>query len=129
MNKEERYKIDIDKKLKIIRYTHSGDILDEEIASAWANFLKMPEFTHQKYNLLSDYRGGKLLIPVDSISEIIDFMKQIEGIVRGKKQALIVDDPYSAAGSMLFESEVYAKVGFKVKVFSTEKAALQWLLF
>lgn len=56
-------------------------------------------------------------------------MKNIEGVVRGKKQALIIDDPYSAAGSMIFESDVYKKVGFNVKIFSTEEAAIKWLTF
>ena len=60
---------------------------------------------------------------------IIDYMKAIEPIVKGKKQALIVDDPYSVAGSMLFENKVYREVGFIVKVFSTEEAALKWLQY
>ena len=55
-------------------------------------------------------------------------IKKIENLVRGKKQALIVDEPYSVAASMLFESEVNIKVGFKVQVFSTEAAALRWLV-
>jgi len=122
------YSIFIDKTLKIVRYKHCGLITSDAIEEAWAEFLKMPEFTQQQFNLLSDYRNGKFDIPIDFLPEIINFMRAIEDVVRGKKQALIVDEPYSVAASMLFETEVYLKVGFKVKVFSTEKSALKWLL-
>ncbi len=54
MNKENKYTIEIDHQLKIIRYTDSGNILEEEIGAAWDDFLGIPEFTNQKYNLLTD---------------------------------------------------------------------------
>lgn len=67
MNTKQRFTIDIDHKFHIIRYKHSGNITDEEIAAAWAEFLSLPEFTQMKYNLLSDYRGGKFLMPLESV--------------------------------------------------------------
>ncbi len=124
-----KYSIHLDHTLKIIRYRHSGLIYAEEIEDAWSKFLAIPEFTHSHYNLLSDYRGGTFKMQLEDISMIIDYMKAIEPIVKGKKQALIVDDPYSVAGSMLFENKVYREVGFIVKVFSTEEAALKWLQY
>ncbi|WP_291806182.1 STAS/SEC14 domain-containing protein [Lutibacter sp.] len=110
-----------------MRYTHSGLINAQDIESAWSVFLSLNEFTQLKYNLLSDYRNGKFNIPIEEIPKIVEFMKAIQHIVEGKKQALIVDDSYSAAASMLFEESVYLEVGFKVKLFSTETAALKWL--
>ena len=89
--------------------------------------MTIPEFTVLKYNLLSDYGNGKLKIPIEYLSVIIDFMQTIEEIVRGKKQALIVSEPYSVAISMLFAYKANAKAGFNVQVFTTEKAALEWL--
>lgn len=121
------YSISTDHKLKIIRYKHAGLINSEDIASAWSVFLSLNEFTQLKYNLLSDYSNGKFNIPIEEIPKIVEFMKVIKDVVNGKKQALIVDDPYSAAASMLFEESVYLEVGFKVKLFSTETAALKWL--
>ena len=120
------YTINIDHNLKIIRYKHTGLIKDEEIAEAWQSLLSMKEFTELKYNLLSDYRGAKLDMDRKSPDRIVEFMMAIEHIVRGKKQSLILDDPYSTAGSVLFSEKVNKKVGFKVKVFSTEEAALEW---
>lgn len=122
------YSILLDDKLKIIRYKHTGIIKAEEIESAWYEFLKLKEFTEMKYNLLSDYRGAKFDIPLHFADNIVDFMKNIEQVVRGKKQSLIVDDPYSTAASILFEGKVNEKVGFLVRVFSTMEAGLDWLL-
>ncbi len=120
------YSIEIDHNLKIIRYKHTGLIKDEDIAKAWQTFLSMKEFTESKYNLLSDYRGSKLDMDIKSPDRIVNFMMSIEPIVRGKKQSLILDDPYSTAGSVMFSEKVNKKVGFKVRVFSTEKAAIEW---
>jgi hypothetical protein len=123
------YSIQIDHELKLIKYKHAGIILAEDIEKAWYEFLSFKEFTLLNYNLFSDYRNGKLQISVKYLPDIILFMQKIENIVRGKKQALIVDEPYSVAASMLFESEVNMKVGFNVKVFTTANAALNWLSY
>lgn len=122
------YSIQVDAENKIIRYKHSGIIIATDIESAWNDFLKLPEFTEQGYNLLSDYRNGKFQIMVEEISFIMEYMSAIENIIRDKKQALIVDDPYSVAASMIFEKEVFDKTGFVIRVFSTKDSALKWLL-
>lgn len=77
--------------------------------------------------MLSDYSGGKFDIPSKKLEEIVDFMKNIEGIVRGKRQAIIIDDPYSTAVSILFQQDVYKEVGFEIEIFYSEIAAIKWL--
>lgn len=124
-----KYSICIDHNLKLIKYKHSGIVKAEDIGEAWNNFLILDEFTKLRYNLLSDYSDGIFQIDLDKLPEIIDFMRAIEDIVRGKKQALVVSEPYSVAASMLFEKEVNEQVGFNVKVFSTKEAALKWLSY
>ena len=121
------FAVDTDHELKLIRYKHSGLISANDIGEAWQYFLSLEEFTALKYNLLSDYRDGKFIIPAEFVHEIVQYMERIAFIVEGKKQALIVKDFHSVAVSMLFENEVYDKVGFKVQTFSTEKSALDWL--
>jgi hypothetical protein len=122
-----KYSIEIDHEWRIIRYKHSGIIHAEEIEEAWGEFLKIKDFTQNGYNLLSDYRDGKFKIPISHLSKMIEFMREIEGVVKGRKQALIVSHPYSVAGSIIFRDRVYKEIGFKVKLFSTEPAALKWL--
>lgn len=122
-----KYTINLDHELKLVRYRHSGLIHAADIEEAWGEFLTFREFTVLKYNLFSDYRNGKFKIPIGFLPEIVEFMRKIENVVRGKKQALLVDEPYSVAASMLFETEINREVGFEVQVFSTEKAALNWL--
>jgi hypothetical protein len=122
-----KYSITIDHNLELIRYSHSGLIPAEDIGEAWKDLLGLSEFTSLKYNLLSDYRNGKFQFQPEFVDEIVQYMEKIEMIVRGKKQALIVDDSNSAAISMIFENDVYQKVGFQVQVFTTESSALRWL--
>ena len=123
-----KYTISIDHELRIIRYRHSGIIHAEDIEDAWGEFLNMPDFTQKEYKLLSDYRDGKFQMKLSDLSGVIGFMREIENIVKGKKQALIVDNPYSVATSILFKNKVYKEIGFIVKAFSTEPAALKWLI-
>lgn len=122
------YTITLDNTLKIIRYTHSGDLTYEDIGGAWAELLALQEFTAGKFNLLSDYREAIFKMEITQIKDIVVFLKSIEPVVRGKKQSIIIADPYSTAGTMLFKSEVYAEIGFKVEVFSTETEAIKWLM-
>lgn len=122
-----KYTIEIDHELKIIRYKHSGEIIGADIGEAWKEFLNMREFVELKYNLLSDYRNAKFNENFAFANWVVNFMINIKDIVAGKKQALVVDDPYSTALSVLFVDEVKQKVGFIVEVFSTKEAALTWL--
>ncbi len=124
-----KYSISIDHESKIIRYKQSGSIKMEDMRGAWNEFIKMQEFTKLKYNLLSDLRGGKFQISIERVKDIIEFVRRYENIVKGKKQAIIVDDPYSSAASMLFKIDVYNEVGYNVQLFSTETAALEWLSY
>jgi aminoglycoside phosphotransferase family enzyme len=95
----------------------------------WQNeFLSRKEFTQLGYHLLSDYREATFQLPPAFIPELINFMKSIRHIVEGKKQSIIVEDPQSTAASLVFENQVNAEVGFRVKIFSTPQAALQWLI-
>ena len=123
-----KYTISIDHDLKIIKYKHSGILKPDDIGHVWANeFLKMKEFTELKYNLLSDYSEAKFDAKTSIIPELIEFMKAIKEIVKGKKQSIIIEDHFSTAASLIFENEINAKVGFEVKIFRTQKAALKWV--
>jgi hypothetical protein len=122
------YKIDIDRENKLIRYKHWGEIPVHEIGKAWEEFLRMEEFTQQKFNLLSDYRDGKFIGSITEVNHIVGILLQLKPILEGKKQALILSSPKDTALSYLFENKVNQEVGFIVQVFTTEKGAIEWLL-
>jgi hypothetical protein len=121
------YVIEIDKKLKTINYTHSGSISTEDIGLAWQELLELKEFTELKYNLLTDYRNAEPNIPTKTIKHICKFLLRLELILKGKKQAIIVNEPLGTAMSMIFGNEANKKLGFIVEVFSTNEAAIKWL--
>ncbi len=121
------FTIDIDHTNKLIRYQHGGEINKGNIGEAWNQFLQLKEFTDLKYNLLSDYSDAKFLMNYKEINEISGFLSRIKEILEGKKQAIVLLEPVSTALSMLLEGEVNKQIGFIVKVFSTKKAAIQWL--
>lgn len=122
------FTLTIDHDLRIIRYKHFGLISHhEEIGAVWKQLLEMEEFTSKGYNLLSDYREAKFVFPPKVMNEIIDFLRHLEPILRGKKQSLLMKDPASTAYSILFEAAVYTAIGFSVQVFSTEEKALSFV--
>ena len=47
------FTIHVDHELRVVRYTHVGEIGVEEIGMAWDELLKLDEFTQQHYNLLT----------------------------------------------------------------------------
>ncbi|MBN2637498.1 MAG: hypothetical protein JXR65_00250 [Bacteroidales bacterium] len=117
----------LDHNHKVIHYLHTGNVGKDEIGMAWQVMLGMKEFTEKKYNLLSDYRKSKFNLEVKDVDLITEHLLALTGILKGKKQALLLDEPMSVALSVLFEGEVNDRIGFKVKVFATEEAAMKWL--
>jgi len=121
------FSIEPDHHLKIIRYKHSGHIKEQDLGMAWEKLLQMKEFVQEGYNLLSDYRDAIFDMKIDEVYEIVDTLEKMGPILDGKKQSIIVQDPYSTAGSILFEEISQRKLKFRIKIFSTDEAALHWL--
>lgn len=70
---------------------------------------------------------GKTDIKISAKKRALDFMKGMEKIVRGKKQALLLNDPIIVALSFIFQKEVKKTTGFNIKIFFTYEKALFWL--
>ena len=122
------YTINIDHENRIIHYHHTGIITKESIGEAWGEFLGKEEFTALKYNLLSDYTDTTSTLDVDDVDLIVGFLFKIKDILKGKKQAHIIDRPLDTALSLLFETDANKKVGFIVKTFSSKEAGKKWLI-
>jgi hypothetical protein len=98
-----------------------------ELGAAWAEILQKDEFTKSGYNLLSDYRNADFDFSINETDVIWNFLESIKHILNGKRESVITDKPFTTAISMLFEKQLYSKMGFNIKIFSTEQAALNWV--
>jgi len=85
------------------------------------------EFQNLNYNLLSDYRDAYFIFDMNEVGLVWDFLFSIEHILKGKKGSVITDKPLTTAIAMIFEHDIYKKIGFNIRTFSTESAALHWL--
>ena len=121
------YTLTINHELKFVHYAHKGKITRDEIGEAWKELLNMEEFTKLKYNLLSDYRGGSFQFNASELEVIDNFLDSIKIILKGKRNAVIVDNPSEAAISFMFEHHKTKEINFNVKTFSTESAAFKFL--
>jgi len=122
------YSITINHQLKIIHYKHNGIIERNTIGEAWKELLSINEFTELKYNLLSDYRNGTFNFKANEINVIESFLHSIKDILSGKKNSVIVSNPNDTLVSLLFENKKSKEINFIVKTFSTESAALAFLI-
>lgn len=122
------YLIKLNHENKYVHYSHTGIIERKEIGEVWEKLLDMDEFTQNKYNLLSDYRGAKFNFDVFEIDVIEFFLESIKIVLDGKRNAVIVEKPHEAVISMMIENKINKKINFHVKIFSTEEAAIRFLL-
>ncbi len=122
------YSIKIDHDNKYIHYSHQGKISRKEIGDAWIELLNMTEFSKEKYNLLSDYRNGIFDFNIENIGAIEEFLKANQDILKGKKNAVIVDNPNETVIAMMFENNMQIKINYAVKTFSTLNAAIKYLI-
>lgn len=120
-------KIDIDNKLKIVWYTHSGAIYRKDFNKVWDSILGLEEIVDHNYDLLADYRFANFNFGIDDITAITNYLLSVKHKLENKLFAAIANNPYSAAILLLILGKIENNGGFEVKVFSTEKEALYWL--
>lgn len=104
------YTINLNHEKKLIIYRHPGEVDKVEIGKAWIEFMNMKEFTEKNYNLFSDYRNSQFNLFLEDIDPVVNHLFQLKGLLANKKQALILDKPFSTALSMIFEERVKAIV-------------------
>ncbi|MFB6318812.1 hypothetical protein [Saccharicrinis sp. FJH54] len=119
--------ITTDHKRKIIIYKHYGTINLGDLQSAWLEILNINMFSQGDYNLLADYRNAKFNFEFKETNVVLDFLLTIKDILKGKKEAVIVDNPQSTVMSMLVKKEIQKIPEFRVEIFSTSNAAYNWL--
>jgi len=120
--------LDINHDIGIIIQKQSGEIKQRDLKNAWLTILEMKSFRFHGYDLLSDFRDGKLVSLTDEIKRAREFFTHNRETLNGKKEAIITSDPYTSAMCQLFERYAMECAGMQIRIFSTEKAALKWLI-
>ena len=122
-----KYSIEMDHGLKAIKYKHKGDLHYDDLMNAWQAILKLKEFTELKYNLFSNYKDARLIMKLEEVDQVLDFLFNLKPILEGKKQAIVIVDPHSTMANKFLRNDAYNTLGFIVQNFSNEKSALEWL--
>jgi len=121
------YTINIDHEDRIIHYKYPGLIERKDLGIAWKSILQIDEFVNKGYGLLSDYRNSKFNFTINDTDEIWSFLIKNKELLKNKCEAILTDNPENTVITILFEMEIYEKIGFEIKTFSTEPVALDWL--
>ena len=77
--------------------------------------------------MLTDYRGGVFYISIDEIDIVDNFLGKIAHLLKGKRNAIIVDSPNEHVLSMLVCMDKDIEINYYLDLFSTEEAALNYL--
>ncbi len=121
------YTIHSDKNLKIIKHKLIGDLDESNLGKAWEKIVQMEEFRKFGYNVLSDYREAKFKFTIKETDILDDIISNYKTLLDGKKGAVIVNVPLYTAISVLISEKFRNVPNYKVKIFSTEEAAIEWL--
>jgi hypothetical protein len=121
------YSIKVNHQLKFIEHKHIGVIERKDLADVWAVLLKMNEFTNEGYNLLSDYSDGTFSFGHNDLEPIDSFLETVRDIIKGKKNAVIVEKPNDYVLSILVGEDLLSRMNYFVKLFSTRDSAIEFL--
>lgn len=113
---------------RFFEYRHTGLIQRDDVGDAWREMLNEKDFTVNGFDILTDYSGGEFAFSIEHTEVIDEFLYSIRHILKGKRQAVVADNPFSTALSMLYASKLYDEIGFSIEVFSTREAAVRWLI-
>ena len=117
-----------DKDLKIIKHKLTGVLDKSNMGNAWKKIASMKEFYELGYNILSDYRDAVFKFSLEDTNILDEFIYNIRKLLSGKKGAVIVNVPVYTAISVLVKDKFKDAENFEVKIFSTEEAAIDWLV-
>lgn len=121
------YTIKIDKDLKIIIYRVLGEVKTSEMGNGWKKVFGMKEFIESGYNILADYSKSEFNFSLMDTEKLVPILNSSNSKIPNKKFAVIANIPYNTAVSMFIQEMFHASLGYLTKVFSTEKAAMEWL--
>tara|TARA_R110001583_G_scaffold12056_4_gene53757 strand:+ start:12749 stop:13123 length:375 start_codon:yes stop_codon:yes gene_type:complete len=119
------YKFELNSELNILYKNYYGSISIENIFSSWEHAFSNDVIPSDIKGFILDFRESTFDFKTERFIEIVDFYKRNIEFYRGKKVALISTNPSDLVVPILFNSK---DKGYSSKSFSTQEAALDWIL-
>lgn len=119
------YKIEPNYKDSVFKITLSGAISLETVEEMTKELYSITPL--ETYLLLTDVRGSTYDFHIEDFSFLVEMSKKYAKPDTKFYEAILIDSPKEVAISTLFKME-NKKENHKVKIFSTEVAALNWLM-
>ncbi len=119
------YKFELNSELNILYKNYYGPISIENIFSSWEYAFNNEVIPNDVKGFILDFRKSSFDFKTERFIEIVDFYKRNIEIYGGKKVALISTNPSDLVIPILFNSK---DKGYSSKSFSTQEAALDWIL-
>lgn len=115
----------INKEGEYIIIYYSGEVGLEEIKELLISMGKDKNYS-PKYSTVNDLRDCNLIADLAKLKEYIEFVKQNMHTVDIRKTAFLTSQPIQVVLTQLFSDSIQ-KFNVNSKVFTTSKAAIEWL--
>lgn len=122
------YTINCIDELKIIKHKITGVLDKTNLGDAWKKIVTLKEFYKDGYNILSDYRDSIFKFSLEETTILDNLIEEHKTLLDGKKGAVIVNVPIYTAISVMIKEKFNKVPNYQAKIFSTEEAAIKWLL-
>lgn len=109
---------------KIFYKYYIGNISFEDIQNSWNHIISNQLMPTESIGIIIDYRDATLQMEPKEHSKITKLYRDNIETFRGKKIAIITEDPKDIVIPMLVRIK---DDGYSSKPFSTEKAAVSWI--
>lgn len=119
------YQFEYDPEKKIVYKRHFGSISKEDIFNSWDHAIAQKLIPLETSGFIVDFRNAHLGIKMMDVKAIPHYFDLHSDIFGGKKMAVIVNTPEEIVFPVVIE---HAKKSYFLKPFSTEEAALKWIL-
>ena len=119
------YKYEFNEELNILYKYYYGPITLEDIFSSWEHAFNNNIIPSDIKGFILDFRKSTFDFKVERFIDISNFYKKHIDIFKGTRLALISVDPKDLVIPILFKTK---DKGYLSEPFSTEKAAIDWIL-
>ncbi len=112
----------------VIKKSFTGELEINTIINSWIEIVELYRTYRINKCLLLDYCNTKISFTRSDKDLFIAFALLKKECFKNLKIGILTSDPTSTCFFLLIQGEIFRKVGCDLKVFSTEKAALKWIL-